>query len=261
MRAADRRRRDNPDFKLAPGDQDMEQEASALRRFARRYGAATGAGVGGVALVAVLVIFFVIGDDAPPPRKVQDFTIVNVVPPPPPPPPPPPEQKLPEPEMIEQQPITEPEIKEEAKVEEPKDAPPDAPSDEPPPGPLGLDQAAEGPGDNFNLAGRPGGRGLLGGGGGGGSKWGYYAAMVQQQIEAAVRAHPKTRNSVARVEVRLWADATGRVTRVQIVSSTADAEIDAVIRGEVLASLALRDRPPSDMPMPIVTRITLRRPS
>jgi hypothetical protein len=159
--------------------------------------------------------------------------------------------------MIEQPPITEKDIKEEAKVEEPKDAPPD----EPPPGPLGLDQAAEGPGDNFNLVGKPGGRGLLGGGGGGGSRWGYYVAMVQQQIEAALRSNPKTRNSVTQVQVNIWADHSGRVNRVQIVNSSGNAEVDAIIRGEVLGGLTLREPPPADMPMPMVTRITLRQPT
>jgi hypothetical protein len=83
--------------------------------------------------------------------------------------------------------------------------------------------------------------------------------MVQQQIEAALRANPKTRNSVAQIQVRLWADATGRVTRVQVVKFTGDADVDSIIRGEILAGLALREPPPTDMPMPMVTRITMRR--
>lgn len=230
-----------------------------VRDFVEQHRSATLAGVGAVVIVGVAVVLYFSGDDAPPTRKVQEFTIVNVVPPPPPPPPPPPEQQPPPPEeqkMIEQPPLTEKEIKEEAKVEEPKDAPPD----EPPPGPLGLDQTADGPGDNFNLVGKPGGRGILGGGGGG-SRWGYYVAMVQQQIEAALRANPKTRNSVAQVQVQIWADHMGRVNRVQIVNSSGSADVDAVIRGEVLSGLTLRQPPPADMPMPMVTRITLRQPS
>jgi hypothetical protein len=159
--------------------------------------------------------------------------------------------------MIEQPPLTEKEIKEEAKVEEPKDAPPD----EPPPGPLGLDTAADGPGDSFNLVGKPGGRGILGGGGGGGSRWGYYSAMVTRQIEEALRSNPKTRTAVTQVQVQIWADRMGRVSRVQIVTSSGNADIDAIIRTEVLPGLTLRDPPPADMPMPIVTRITMRQPS
>ncbi len=63
------------------------------------------------------------------------------------------------------------------------------------------------------------------------------------------------------IQVRLWADASGRITRVQLVSSSGDAEVDAALRDQVFAGLALREPPPPDMPMPIVTRITSRRPS
>jgi outer membrane biosynthesis protein TonB len=242
-----------------------DESVGPVRDFLRQHGAATGAGVAAVLVLAAAVVLFASGDDTPPPRRVNEFTIVNVVPPPPPPPPPtPPEpQQQPEPEMIEQPKMTDPEVKEEAKAEEPKEAPPADSSDEPPPGPLGLDQAADGPGDQFNLVGRPGGRGLLGGGGGGGggSRWGWYASMVQQQIEAALRANAKTRNVVLQVQIRLWADGTGRVSRVQLMSSTGDPEIDALIRGEVFAGLTLREPPPADMPMPMVARISARRPS
>ena len=63
------------------------------------------------------------------------------------------------------------------------------------------------------------------------------------------------------IQVRLWADSTGRVTRVTISPSTGDAELDAIIRDEVLGRLTLREPPPRDMPMPVVTRVTARRPS
>jgi len=131
--------------------------------------------------------------------------------------------------------------------------------DEQPPSRLSLDAKGDGPGDLFNLGGKPGGRGLLGGAGGdGGGPFGRYAAMVQQQIEAALRANPKTRNATMRVQVRLWCDRSGRVVRVQLASSTGDAALDAVLRGEVLSGLVLREPPPKEMPMPIVARITER---
>lgn len=159
--------------------------------------------------------------------------------------------------MVEQQKMEVPE----EKPPEPrlKDEPPPKSPDAPAPGPLGLDAEAEGPGDSFGLAGTPGGSGLLGGGGGG-SRWGWYATIVQNQIEEALRSNRKTRNSRARVEVRLWADASGRVMRVAMVSSTGDAEIDRAIENEVLAGMLLKEPPPRDMPMPIVTRLTARRP-
>lgn len=214
----------------------------------------------GALVVGLLVagVFALLSGDKEPPRKVHELTIVNIVPLPPPPPPPPPEQK-PEQKMIEQTPVKQ-EIIEEKPVDIPKEAPPDS-SNDPLPGPLGLDEAGKGPGD---LLSRPGGRGLIGGGGGGGggsSRWGWYASIVQTQIEAALRSNERTRHAVMRIQVRLWPDATGRISRVQLVSSTGNAELDAVIRDQVLGSLTLREPPPKDMPMPIITRVTALSPS
>lgn len=216
----------------------------------------------GAALLAIAALFggafyWLFGaDDLPPPRQVREITIVNITPPPPsPPPPPPPEQK-----MIEQPKMAEPEFKEEKPVEKPQDEPvKDAKNDESP-GPLSLDAKATGPGDLFNLGSKVGGN-PYGGGGGGGSRWGWYASIVQSQIESALRANNRTRSAVMQVQIRLWADATGRINRVQLVSSTGDAELDAIIRNEVLGSMTLREPPPRDMPMPMVTRVTARRPS
>jgi TonB family protein len=84
---------------------------------------------------------------------------------------------------------------------------------------------------------------------------------VEAQIQEALRANAKTRRAVMQLQARLWTDASGRVTRVQLVTSSGNAEIDAAVRDEVLAGLTLREPPPKDMPMPIVTRISERRPS
>jgi outer membrane biosynthesis protein TonB len=64
-----------------------------------------------------------------------------------------------------------------------------------------------------------------------------------------------------RVQVRLWTDAMGRINRVQLVSSTGNSELDALIRDQVLGGMTLREPPPKDMPMPIVMRVTARSPS
>ncbi|MFD2183692.1 TonB C-terminal domain-containing protein [Rhodoplanes azumiensis] len=220
----------------------------------------------GTGLVVLLLlgagVAVLLSGDPEPPRKVQDLTVVAILPPPPPPPPPP-EREPPPPEqkVVEQTPVKQ-EIIEEKPVEIPKEAPPDdTKSDAPPDGPLGLDDAGKGPGD---LLGRPGGRGIIGGGGGGGgggTKWGWYAAIVQSQIEAALRANERTRYAVMQVQVRLWSDGTGRVNRVQLVSSTGNPELDAVIQNDVLGRLTLREPPPRDMPMPIITRVMARRPT
>jgi periplasmic protein TonB len=160
--------------------------------------------------------------------------------------------------MIEQPKMAEQEFKEDKPVEKPKDEPAkDAKNDEPP-GPLSLDAKATGPGDLFNLGGHPGGNPY--GGGGGGSRWGWYASIVQSQIETALRSNDRTRNAVMQIQVRLWADSSGHVSRVQ-VSSTGYAELDSIIRNQVFSSLVLREPPPKDMPMPMIARVSARRPS
>ena len=241
---------------VAPAAETSEALSAtrADRRPYLRYGA-------GFAVLAVLLsgaIYFFFGhDDMPPPRQVRELTIVNIVrPPPPPPPPPPPEQK-----MIDQPKPTEQEFKEDKPLEKPKDEPAKEATNDQPPGPLSLDAKATGPGDLFNLGGKPGGN-PYGPGGGGGSRWGAYAAMVQKEMTAALEANPKTKKAVVQgVKIRLWADSTGRITKVQLENSTGDAEVDNAIRNEVFGGLTLREPPPKDMPMPVVTRVTERRPS
>jgi outer membrane biosynthesis protein TonB len=231
-------------------------EAAAERRGARNPYLRYGAAIAVIALMLGGAVYLLVGhDDMPPPRQVRELTIVNVTPPPPPPPP----QKMPEQKMIEQPKMAEQEFKEDKPVEKPKDEPVKDAKNEEPPGPLSLDAKAVGPGDLFNLGGKPGGNPY--GGGGGGSRWGWYASIVQSQIESALRGNSRTRNAVMQVRIRLWADGSGRINRVELASSTGDAELDAIIRNDVLGSLTLREPPPKDMPMPMVTRVTARRPS
>ena len=85
------------------------------------------------------------------------------------------------------------------------------------------------------------------------------AAEQREQIQQAISANAKLRTAALQVKARVWADATGRVTRVQIVSSSGDAELDAALNHEVLATLTLREPPPRDMPMPIVMSIVERK--
>jgi protein TonB len=241
--------------KLKGLSQQAANVAGAIRRRPlARYGAALGV----IILCLSGAIYLFVGhDDVPPPRQVRELTIVNIVPPPPPPPPPP--QKMPEQKMLDQPKMAEPEFKEDKPLDKPKDEPVKDAKNSEPPGPLSLDAKAVGPGDLFNLGGKPGGNPY--GGGGGGSRFGWYASIVQSQIETALRANSRTRNSVMQIRVLLWADSSGRVSKVQLVSSTGDAELDAIIRNDVLGSLTLREPPPKDMPMPLVTRVTARRPS
>jgi TonB family protein len=170
------------------------------------------------------------------------LTLVSIAPPPPPPPPLTPPPAPPE----EQQKIEEPMIKEEA----PKEAPP---KDEPP-----LGTGIKGPGgDSFGLGGGTG-TGRIGAGGDG-SKWGWYASQVQSRIQQALQQHRKTRAASMTINVRIWPDPNGRISRAQLAGSTGDPSLDGALRDEVLSGLQLPE-PPAGMPAPITLRLTAKRP-
>jgi TonB family protein len=186
-------------------------------------------------------------------------TVMKVVLPPPPPPPPQP-QRPPPPttqKMIEQPKVVTPQ---QAKTDQPKQAAPKsagpAKAAGPPGNPLTADAApganpyglSAGNGDGDTIGG--GG----GGGGGGGSRFGYYAGLIQSQVQSALQRDEKTRTGRYGVLVRLWLNASGHVTRAQIANSTADAATDQAI-SRVLDQVSVGEAPPQDMPQPISVRI------
>jgi protein TonB len=175
--------------------------------------------------------------------KRDSITLVSLAPPPPPPvitkPPPPPQQ--------EQEKMDQPMIKE----DQPKEAPP---KNEP----LSTGIKGNGP-DSFGLSNKSG-DGRIGTDGGKGTKWAWYASQVQSRVQAALQLNRKTRSASVSVNVRVWPDASGRINRAQLASSTGDPLLDAAIRDEVLTGLQLEQPPPTDMPAPITLRLVARRP-
>ena len=92
--------------------------------------------------------------------------------------------------------------------------------------------------------------------------FGWYADQVQSRIEAALLQNEKTRTAlIVAVPIRIWIDSTARVTRAQLIVPTANPALDSAITDEVLPGLQLKEPPPADMPMPIVLRVSTRRPS
>ena len=161
--------------------------------------------------------------------------------PPPPPPPPPPPETMKEEKMIEN--------------EKEEEAPPD-------PTPV-VDTALKGPGAG-PIPVAAGNRGFFGNRNTGLSvkaRWNAYAGQVQARIADALRNHRRMRNANFRLEVRIWPDNAGRITRAQLAGSTGDRAVDAALKDEVLTGLQLQEPPPQGMPMPIVLRVSARRPS
>jgi hypothetical protein len=64
---------------------------------------------------------------------------------------------------------------------------------------------------------------------------------------AAMRTKIETAFRNKQVQIQLWADGAGQVYRIQVISSTGDAQLDAIIRDDVLRSLMLSE-PAGEMP-------------
>lgn len=88
-----------------------------------------------------------------------------------------------------------------------------------------------------------------------------YAGQVKSRIQQALESNPRTRKAGMTLEIRVWPDETGRITRAKLANSTGDPSLDALIRDEILTGLQISQPPPEGMPTPVIMRITARRPN
>ena len=230
---------------MAP--QHFLDEPDEERSFFKRFGLVLGLGAAGL-VVAVTRLGKSLAKDNSAPSKMPEVTMVKILSTPPPPPPPPPAQpKLVEEKMVEQMPV-------DANETKPEESTPAPAAD------IGTSITGPGGADGFGL-GSNRGTGALGGSAprGSGSKWGWYAAQVQSTISDALRKNVRTREASFRLEVRVWPDLTGRISRAQLVGSSGDAAVDSAIKSDVLNGLQLSEPPPPGMPLPIVLRLSARR--
>lgn len=175
-------------------------------------------------------------------KQVMQIALLK---PPPPPPPPPPQVKPPEP----------PPPQEEVKIPQPEDKPPEPDNSPPPEGPLGVDAAGSGDGDNFGLAARKGGTDITkigtGGGGLGKDRAAWYGGLVRSYLQAQLAKNEKLRNSDYRVQVRVWFASDGRLERFELVDSTGNADIDENIKVTMGKMPPMRQAPPDGLPQPV----------
>jgi outer membrane biosynthesis protein TonB len=148
--------------------------------------------------------------------------------------------------MIEQPPVADNEPP-------PDDTPLDAPPEEIASNTTGAGPAAGGGRGNGNTIGGKRRKG--------GSQFGWYAAKVQSSVADALRRNSSTRTAAMSMQVRIWPDSTGRITRVQLVGTSGDPAVDDAIRNRILNGLQLPQAPPAGMPSPIILRINARHPS
>lgn len=182
----------------------------------------------------------------PPVPRPPPVSVVNIMPPPPPPPPPPEPPPPEEQEMVE----LDPDASDEP---EPTDAPP-------PEAVTGL--TGDGPPDPFGLTtAAPTGLGGARRGGTTDPRWVRFSQVVQSNITEAIRRDPRMRSVSLNLEVRIWADEGGRVTRAHIANRGMNPTAEEILEREILYGLRLASPPPDDMPMPVVMRINARRPN
>ena len=98
------------------------------------------------------------------------------------------------------------------------------------------------------------------GGGGHGSKFGFYAGQVKGRLLDALRENKKTRSAVMDVQVRVWLDESGHVSRVALSKSTGNPSLDEALKTEVFNEISMGEPPPQGMPMPIVMHFSAKRP-
>jgi periplasmic protein TonB len=212
----------------------------------------------GLALVVVLagaLLWYVIAKLTAPGevRKKRVVQQISLLKPPPPPPPKVEPPKL-EPKKVE--------IKE--KIDLPKpDQQPDKAADTPPPGPdLGLDAKGGTGTDGFGLVAKKGGSDLIGSATGGsgalGNRFAWYGALVKERIQESVARDKKLSAADYRINVNVWINASGVVTRAELLGSTGDVELDNALRLALRGLAPMREGAPGDMPQPVKLRIIAR---
>ena len=188
---------------------------------------------------AVYYIKQFIASPPPVPKKVvQTVQLIR------PPPPPPQIEKPPEPPKVDEE-----------KIPEPEQPTPDAPSDQPPGDQLGLDAEGGAGTDAFGLVGKKGGRDLLATGG---DRFAWYGTALKDDLLSFLSEHPDIRQRAYSVNVRLWLDGKGAVTRVALSSSTGDRDLDRELQTLLGSMEKVAQAPPADMPQPVQIRIVSR---
>jgi hypothetical protein len=86
----------------------------------------------------------------------------------------------------------------------------------------------------------------------------HFAGRLQAGLVRSLCRSERTHPGRYRLAMQLWLDASGAVTRTQLLSSTGNAARDAQI--EALAAGLVVDEMPADMPQPI-TILLLPRPA
>ncbi|MHB2139205.1 energy transducer TonB family protein [Pseudomonas monsensis] len=174
-----------------------------------------------------------------------------------PPPPPPPPEKPPEPETPVEEKIVEPEPTPEPQEVKPEEEAPPSPADDLA-NPMQMDGDAQSGNDAFNIgAGKGGG---MAGAGGGRLGTGTYSQFLAFTFQRLLRENPDLHNLAFSLQADVWLSGVGEITRVELIKSSGNPEIDTQVLAALRNAPHLSERPPASMTLPVRLSLQGRRP-
>jgi len=210
---------------------------------------ATAALFGGALLLLVALFWWLLSKDTASTRRPVNPPQMLTLPPPPPPPPPPPEQP-PEPETPPEE-IPDPEPQEPVPADEPEPVPDTS-------DPVTMEADAQAGTDNFGIrSGSGGGMSGTGAGGAGNATYGRYLGYVMQQ---AIAREDRLKRLAFRLQVDVWMDPDGRITRVELSRGSGNEEADIAVVEALRALDRVDQRPPASLTFPARVLVQGRRP-
>lgn len=189
-------------------------------------------------------------------KRAEAPQVTTVIPLPPPPPPPPKEK--PPPEKVQEDVKTP--VEKPTEVPKPTEAP--KPSDNQPKQ-MTMDATAQAGTDNFGI-GAGDGSGMVGSGGGGSFGNATYRQYIGYLLQGAVERDKQVQASGGgsrfNVNLNIWMDPDGRITKVAIAQSTGDSKLDDAVVGAVEALGKVDQVPPPRSAYPVLVKLHGRSP-
>ncbi|SFW32627.1 energy transducer TonB [Pseudomonas sp. NFACC04-2] len=181
--------------------------------------------------------------------------VPTIIPLPPPPPPPPEKPKEPEPQVEEK--VVEPEPTPEPEEVKPEEEAPPSPVDDLA-NPMQMDGDAQSGNDAFNIgAGKGGG---MAGAGGGRLDNGTYSQFLAFTFQRLLRENPDLRSLAFSLQADVWLSAVGEITRVELVKSSGNRQVDEQVISALRTAPHLSERPPASLTLPVRLSLQGRRP-
>ena len=181
--------------------------------------------------------------------------VPTIIPLPPPPPPPPEKPKEPEPQVEEK--VVEPEPTPEPEEVKPEEEAPPSPVDDLA-NPMQMDGDAQSGNDAFNIgAGKGGG---MAGAGGGRLGNGTYSQFLAFTFQRLLRENPDLRSLAFSLQADVWLSAVGEITRVELVKSSGNRQVDEQVISALRTAPHLSERPPASLTLPVRLSLQGRRP-